>query len=207
MYSSFMRLTRWARGWLALAGIVLVAAGGVGAVSNWSGVALTALIVAGVFLLLSAVVGVFPRGSIKERSIEWPEVDEHPRVEAIEAEVAALRGELAKARGELAKARDEATSVTDLLIDYILAHEPAPDDDMSDDERVRKLDEAIAELSNEIDVRYFTGEIYNDRIDVRQLERWRDRNEKALKREERRQAARGRFGLSVTNHAQRSSID
>src|SRR3954447_3192103 len=205
MYSSLMRLTRWAREWLALAGIVLLAAGGVGAASNWSGVALTTLIVAGVFLLLSAVVGVFPRGSIKERSIEWPEVDKHPQVEAIEAEVAALRGELAKARGELAKARDEATSVTDLLIDYILAHEPAPDDDMTDEERVRKLDEAIAELSNEIDVRYFTGEIYNDRIDVRQLERRRDRNEKDLKREERRQAARARFGLSVTNHAQRSS--
>jgi hypothetical protein len=175
-----------------LVGVVLAAAGAVGAAFNWSGVALTTFIIAGVILLLGAVVGVFPRGSIKEGSIEWPEVDKHPRVEAIEAEVAALRG-------EVAKARDEAAAATNLLIDYILAHLPAPDDDMTDEERTHKLEEAVAELEQEIDWRYFTGETYDDGIDVTQLERWRDGNEKDLRREERRQAAHARFGLSLNS--------
>ena len=113
-----------------MAGAALIALACVGAAFDWSGAALAILIIAGVVLLVGALVGVFPRGSLKEGTIEWPEVDKHPRVEAIEAEVAAVRD-------EIAKARDETSAATGLLLDYILAHLPEPDDDMTDQERVR----------------------------------------------------------------------
>jgi hypothetical protein len=188
-----MRLTRLVRVGLALTGAALIALGCVGAAFDWSGGAL-AFIVAGVVLLVGALVGVFPRGSIKEGTIEWPEVDKHPRVDAIEAEVAALQD-------EIAKARDETSAASGLLLDYILAHLPEPDDDLAAEERVERFEEVIAELSREIDWRYFTGETYDDGIDVRQLERGREANEKDLKREERRQSARTRFGLPVDESA------
>ena len=189
-----MRLTRLVRVGLALAGAALIALACVGAAFDWSGAPLAILIIAGVVLLVGALVGVFPRGSLKEGTIEWPEVDKHPRVEAIETEIAGLRG-------DVAKAKDEASAATSLLLDYILAHLPEPDDGMMEGERVEKLEEAIAELSDSIDYRYFTGEGYDDGIDVRQLERMRTANEKDLKREERRQAARIRFGLPVDESA------
>jgi hypothetical protein len=188
-------MTRGVRIGLVLLGVVLVATGGVGAALAWSDVALTAFIVAGVFVLIGAVVGVFPRGSFKEGTLEWPEVDKHPRVEAIEAEVAALRA-------DVTAARKEAKDATDFLIDYILAHEPPPVDEdgpLTDEERLRELEQAEAELSQEISVRYFTGEGYDDGVDVKQLEQWRDRTRKNLAREERRQAARVRFGLPLND--------
>jgi len=125
-----MRLTRLVRVGLALTGAALIALGCVGAAFVWSGGAL-AFIVAGVVLLVGALVGVFPRGSIKEGTIEWPEVDKHPRVDAIEAEVAALQD-------EIAKARDETSAASGLLLDYILAHLPEPDDDLAAEERVER---------------------------------------------------------------------
>jgi hypothetical protein len=39
------------------------------------GVALTTFIVAGVLVVLGAVVGATPRGSIKEGNVEWPDLD------------------------------------------------------------------------------------------------------------------------------------
>lgn len=172
----------------------MVTTGGVGAAFEWSGVALTTFIVGGIFLLVGAIVGVVPRGSIKEGSIEWPEVDKHPRVEKIEGDLAALREELAASRKEINR-------TSDLLLDYILAQEPEPVDGMTDAERRDELERAVAELSSEISGRYFTGETYDDGIDVTELKQYRDRSATDLAREERRQAARARFGLSAPRAA------
>jgi hypothetical protein len=185
-----MPLTRWARLGLAVVGVLLVTVGGVGAALNWSGVALTSFIVGGIFLLIGAIVGVVPRGSIKDGSLEWPEVDKHPRVEKIE-------GDLATLREELTVSRKETTKTSDLLLDYILAHEPVPADGMTDAERLDEFERAVAELSSEVDGRHFTGETYDDGIDVTELERYRYHSARDLAREERRQAARARFGLSA----------
>jgi hypothetical protein len=168
MYGSRMRLQWWQRLVLGLVGLALVGGGGVGTAFGWSGVGLTVLIVAGVFLLLGAVAGAMPKGSIKEGNIEWPDVDKHPRVEAIETETAKLRTEVADAR----KAAQEAT---DFLIDYIIAHEPPPEDEegpMTNEQRIEAMEQAEAELSSEISGRYFTGETYDDGYDVKDMERW-----------------------------------
>lgn len=188
-----MRLTRWQRLALVIVGVALLSAGAIGAAFNWSGVALTAFIVAGVFVLLGAVVGAMPKGSFKEGSVEWPEIDKHPRVEAIEAEMTTLRA-------EVASARKEAKEATDFLIDYILAHEPPPDDEegpLTDEERLEQMERADAELSMEISSRYFTGETYDDGYDVKEIEQWRDVGRQAMEKERRRQSARKRFELPL----------
>ena len=197
-----MRLTRWARAWLALLGLGLLSAGGIGAAQKWSDVALAAFIALGGLVLLGAVVGAMPKGSIKD-GFEWPDVDKHPRIEKIEADIAALRekieAEIAALQAEVATVRKEAKDVKDLLIDYVLAHEPEPEDGMTDKDRRRELQERVIELEAEIDARYSSGETYDDGIDVKQLETNRGRVWKDLDREERRQAARVRFGLPLNN--------
>jgi hypothetical protein len=186
-----MRLTRRARAGLAVVGLLMLSAAGVGAAFTWSGVALTAFVIGGLFVTIGAIIGVLPKGSFKEGTIEWPEIDEHPRVEKIEADIEGLRTELATQRANSKEA-------TNLLLDYILAHEPKPEDGMTDEERSEYLESNVNELSKEIDSRYFSGETYDDDIDVKDLEQSRDRGAKDLEREERRQAARARFGLDAS---------
>nr|WP_181391866.1 hypothetical protein [Pseudonocardia dioxanivorans] len=161
----------WQRLILAFVGLVLLAGGGAGTAFDWSGVGLAAMFTAGVFVLLGAIVGAMPKGSFKEGNVEWPQVDKHPRVEALETEIATLRVEVATARAE-------AKEATDFLIDYIVAHEPPPFDDpdggpLTDEERLEEMERGIAELSSEIDTRYFTGETYDDGVEVKDMERWR----------------------------------
>jgi hypothetical protein len=128
-----------------------------------------------------------PKGGIKD-GFEWPGVDTHPRIEQLEAEIAALRADAASARGQAADAAN-------LVIDYILAQHPAPDDGMTDKERIEAVESGLGELESEISGRYFTGETYDDGCDVTEMEEWRDQRRKELAREERRQAARTRFGF------------
>jgi hypothetical protein len=69
---------------------------------------LVVALVAGAFLLINGVAGAFPKGSFKEGSIEFPDVDKHPRVEKIEADIAAMReqneAQVASLREEVAEA-------------------------------------------------------------------------------------------------------
>lgn len=185
-----MRLRWWQRLALVFVGVGLLGAGGVGAAFDWSGVALTAFIVAGVFVLLGAVVGAMPKGSFKEGNVEWPDVDKHPRIEHVEAEIGALRT-------DLTKTQNEAQRLANYITDYVHAQEPDPGDGKTNEERVEELRRTVADLSGEISMRNFTGETYDDGLDVTEMEQWRDESRKDLEREERRQAARKRFGISV----------
>jgi hypothetical protein len=67
----------------------------VGPSRSWPDAALTTFIVVGAVLLIVAAVEVFPRGSIKEGILEWPEVDKRPRVETLEREVSQSRTQIA----------------------------------------------------------------------------------------------------------------
>jgi hypothetical protein len=192
---------------LAILGLALIGTPIVGAVRNWPGGAILGIaLVAGVFLLISAIAGAFPKGSFKEGSIEFPDVDKHPRVEKIEADIAALREKIeagvAGLRAEVETARREARDATSFLIDYILAHEPPPEDEegpLTDKQRLQEMERALAELSHEIADRYFTGNHYDDGISTTQLEQWQDESQTAVAKERRRQAARVRFGLALNN--------
>jgi hypothetical protein len=181
-----MRLSRLSRAFFLIFGLGLITAGVAGSMKNWSAAGVPTLIIGGMLPVLGAVVGVFPKGSIKEGTLEWPEVDKHPRVEAIEASIEKL---LKEVKG----ARQQSADIGNLLIDYMLANSPNPDDGMTDEERLDDLREGLAEVTRDIDYRYFTGETYDDGIGVEELERSRDGARRDLSREERRQAARVRL--------------
>jgi hypothetical protein len=59
------------------------------------------------------------------------------------------------------------------LVDWILVHEPPPEDEegpLTDEERLEEMERADAELSMEISSRYFTGETYDDGYDITDME-------------------------------------
>jgi hypothetical protein len=168
----------------------MVGAGGVGAALDWSGVGLTALIIAGVFMLIGAVIGALPKGSFKEGTIEFPNVDTHPRVEKIEAQLSTLDEQL---KGQEAASK----ACMDLLLDYIAAHEPSPNDGRTSRERLADLEQAAAELYSEVAHRQYTGEDYDDGVGIGQLYKWQEEAQRELGRENRRQVARKKFGLPL----------
>lgn len=187
-----MRLTRWSRVLLGALGGLLVGISVVGAARSWSDATMATALVAGVFLFIAAGVGAVPRGSIKEGSLEWLELDKHPRTETLEQEASELRKDVADLRAVVQKQ-------SDALVDYILSQERPPDDGQTDEERVAELEQAVAELSSDIAWRYYAGETYDDGVDVVELEKYRDKSESDLAREKRRQAARERFRLSAVD--------
>jgi hypothetical protein len=81
------------------------------------------------------------------------------------------------------------------LEDYILAHGPAPDDGLSDEERLIEWHWRQSELDADVTYRTFTGEGWDDGTNTEDLRKARDEEREALEREERRQHARFIFGM------------
>lgn len=183
LYLAAMRLARWHRIVLTLVGACLIALGCVGTAKGWSGVGLTTLIVAGLFVFVGALVGVVPGGSLKEGTLEWPEVDKHPRIEAVESRSDALTQ-------QVRQLEESQTLLRNVLIDLILANEPPPNDGIPDEERLRDWRHGYLDLDQEISSRLYTGEDYDDGVSTQQLKESLVRGREDLYREERRQAAR-----------------
>lgn len=187
-----MRLTKAKRAALLVLGLALLSSGTVGAMKDWSGVGLTTLIVAGLVSLLAAIIGAMPQGNWKEGELKWPEPDPFPRIDELETQASKLTQDLEKLTGDHRRLKD-------VLIDFILANEPDPDgemtdEEMTDEERLDELRSGYQDLYNEVDHRRFTGEDYDDGISTTELAKTLDRVRYQLYREERRYAARVRFG-------------
>jgi len=193
-----MRLTSTKRAVLLAFGLALIATGVLGAIKDWSSSVLVTLVVLGLVVVVAGIVGALPGGNWKEGHIQWPEIDLLDRIGGFEGridnttqEVVQLRDDTAQ---ELERLRAVCREISSKLDDYILAQEPDPDDNMTAEERLDEWREQCAALDQEISSRQFTGEDYDDGISLQSLMDIRDTARQALDREERRQAARTRYG-------------
>jgi hypothetical protein len=152
------------------------------------------LVVAALILLTCAIMGVTPNVTYKDVSVGWAKVvpvggylpkDEfEERRKIIEDERTRLRTDLEK--------------VDRRLEDYILAHGPAPDNGMTDEERLPALYRASQELEQEMDRRSTNGADHDDGLDAEHFRKLHVKAYDALVKEERRQWAQFTFGLRAT---------
>ncbi|MBQ0894296.1 hypothetical protein KBX37_14520 [Micromonospora sp. U56] len=175
----------------------MIAVGVVGAARKWSDTAMIPSIILGVVVTVAAVVGALPGGNWKEGQLQWPEIDLLARVDELESAAAAI-AEQQKQRdkesdAQIAELRARCQGLDDLITDYILAHEPPPDDGMVDEDRLQFFEDEVASAEQEVQVRLFTGEDYDDGIGLDELRENLEELRGQYRREERRQRAWKRF--------------
>lgn len=193
-----MKLTRLHRvglfvlGAAALCGAVTLLILDVGA----SGVAgVVGLILPGFLVLTFAIVGVFPNVHLKEGSIDWAKIEPVDgylsRVE-FERERKTVSDATAQMAGSL---RKELATLSSRLEDYILANSPAPDDGLTDEQRLDEMREGYRDLAEDVGWRDYRGEDYDDGQYTEDLRKTRDAALDGLRLEERRQWAQYTFGM------------
>jgi hypothetical protein len=170
---------------LLVLGITALGAGVTASLKDWSAAGVVSLILPGLLVIIFAIVGVFPNVHLKEGNIDWPKIEEPKPVEPVPD----------PHRAEIAELREHLAEVSTRLGNYILANEPAPDDGMTDEERLTQLREGLQELESDVNYRLFTGEDYEDGISTEDLHKTRDKTREELDREERRQQAQFDFGM------------
>lgn len=186
-----MRL-KWAkRVVLILIGVVLLGLAVLGAATKWSDAVMIALLPLGLFMLVFGVIGVMPSGNWKEGNLQWPEEDLLARVDEVTGRVDKLAVGLDELRGEW-RATDER------LTDIILALEPPPDDEFTDEERLQQLEDDMNSTDAVVSTMAMGGSGYEDGSTY---EEWRASLEElrtAYYREERRQRARQKYRIACS---------
>lgn len=180
-----MRLKRLQRVGLLVLGITVLGVGVTASLNDWSAAGVISLILPSLLVIIFAIVGVFPNVHLKEGKIDWPKIEEPKPVGPVPD----------PHRVDIAELREHLVEVSTRLGNYILANEPAPDDGMTDEERLTRLREGLQELESDVSYRLFSGEGYDDGISTEDLRKTRDKTREELDREERRQQAKFDFGM------------
>ncbi|MER7891708.1 hypothetical protein ABTX15_17960 [Micromonospora sp. NPDC094482] len=189
-----MRLSRSNRLLLVLFGVLVFGVGILGTVVEWPWGTPITLVVLGVLLVVSGILGVLPNGNLRQMEMRWPDPALYDRVDQLEKELPALRNELAAKEKQM---RGEISAVGQRLDDYLLSLEPEPVDDYETaEERVADWEQAYADLDTEISWRRMNGvhpEERDDGLDEAEAIAARDELHAQLTRERRRLDARTRF--------------
>lgn len=188
LYGAAMRLNWLQRLALAVLGLGAMGAGVVASIMEWASAGVVSLILPGFILTIFSIVGVFANVHLKEGNLEWPKPEEPKPIKPADDPL----------RGEVEKLRTEQERVSRHVDDYILANGPAPDDDLTDEERLPSLYKAYQELEEEMDRRSSNGEDHDDGLDAEHFRKLRDKAYDVLVKEERRQWAQFEFGLRAT---------
>ena len=153
------------------------------------------LILLALFLLTCAVMGAFPALTYKDLSIGFAKVEPAsgylPKDE-FEQRRQILADEMTRLEDAL---RKELKTVSTRLEDYILANGPAPDDGMTDEERLEDWSEGYRDLDQEVSSRQFQGIGYDDGDSTEDLIKARDAGRETFRTELRRQHAQFTFGM------------
>lgn len=167
-------------------GVVLLGLAVLGAALKWSEAVMIALLPFGLFVLVFGIVGVMPSGNWKEGNFQWPEKDLLARVDELARRVDQLDEGFA---GLLRQSQTTDQHLTDV----VMAIEPAPDDGLTDQERLGELEELLNSTDMVVSTMAMQGSGYEDGSSY---EDWRASLEKiraAFEHEERRQAARQKY--------------
>ena len=171
-----MRMTRLQRVVFLILGLGAVA-GAVALILQGTGGEAVTLIIAAVILLICGTMGAVPNINLKEGGIDFKTVEP-------------VGGHVSKV--EFDRQRMEINRLVK-RIGYLLAHQPAPDDGMTDEDRLWEMRQNSHELEGETASATYHGE--GNTVAVANA---RDLAQMATDMEERRQQAQFDFGLRPT---------